>query len=134
MGPSYHIFQKKWTRSNCAILPSPKKWIFKLSYGNSIQNKKKLLKLASYSYRIVTLNVIKDQRFCAVRKTICVFYCNSLLLFQCIQEYEYDFFFIIFSGLPCWLRSMEKKIGFGFWATLARIDDEIENSKSKIIL
>ena len=50
-----------------------------------------------------------------------------------IFENPQIFVFIIFSGIPCWLRSMQKKFGFGFWATLARIVDEIENSKSKII-
>ena len=52
------------------------------------------------------------------------------------------FFVIIFRGIPYWLRYMKKNLrvrtmyffGFGFWALLAPIFDEIENSKSKIIL
>ena len=51
------------------------------------------------------------------------------------------FFKIIFSSIPNTLRSTEKICAwahcifwFWFWALLARIVDEIENSKSKIIL
>ena len=46
-----------------------------------------------------------------------------------------------FLMIPYWLRSIKKSahahnvfFGFGFWALLARIVDEIENSRSKIIL